>query len=40
MSGWVNLSKIQQALGYSDEQMQSGIEKLKEEGLIATHTIH
>lgn len=40
MTGWVNLSKIQEALGYTDEQMKLAIDKLKEEGYIVTHTIH
>jgi predicted transcriptional regulator len=40
MSGWANLSKIQEALGYSDEQMKSAVDRLKQEGYIVTHTIH
>lgn len=40
MSGWVNIAKIQAAVGLDDKQMAQAIDKLKQEGYIVTHTIH
>lgn len=40
LSGWVNLTKIQDTLGLDKEQMAQAVKKLKEEGYIVTHTIH